>query len=122
MTRTTITCGWLIALALGAVGCDLTYEPDVGMLNEAEDPGVDAAVTDPGTDGSVATTSGPCVDGDPATRPEPLEELARLAETAGAEVVAHVVQKRDAPGVKYFLGSGKIQHIAAAYRVWLQES
>jgi len=53
------------------------------------------------------------VDGDPAPRSEPLEELARLAETAGAEVVAHIVQKRDAPGVKYFLGSGKVQQIAA---------
>jgi hypothetical protein len=62
------TYGWIIALALGMSGCDLTYEPDVGLLNEAEDdddPGVDAAV-DPGTDGAIAA-SGPCVDSDPST-------------------------------------------------------
>ena len=62
------TCrGIIIALALGTAGCDLTYEPDVGLLNEADDddPGPDAAV-DPGTDGAIAA-SGPCVDSDPST-------------------------------------------------------
>lgn len=61
MTR--ITCGWLAAVALGAVGCDLTFEPDVGLLND-EEPGPDAAAG--AGDGAVAAF-GPCVDSDPET-------------------------------------------------------
>ncbi|HEY3225834.1 MAG TPA: GTPase HflX [Planctomycetota bacterium] len=53
-------------------------------------------------------------DGEPVPRGEPLEELARLAETAGAKVVERVVQKRDTPGAKYYIGSGKVDEIAAA--------
>src|SRR5262247_1042748 len=45
---------------------------------------------------------------------EPLEELARLAETAGAEVVRKVVQKRDVPDAKHYIGSGKVGEIGAA--------
>lgn len=62
------SCRWFVALALGTAGCDLVYEPDVGLLNEAVEAdggGADAAV-EPGTDGAVAP-SGPCADGDPAT-------------------------------------------------------
>ncbi len=54
------------------------------------------------------------VDGDPSPRAEPLEELARLAETAGADVVRRVVQKRDTPDSKYYVGSGKVREIASA--------
>jgi GTP-binding protein HflX len=36
-----------------------------------------------------------------------LRELARLAETAGSEVVAGVIQRRDAPDPATYLGSGK---------------
>jgi GTP-binding protein HflX len=43
-----------------------------------------------------------------------LEELAQLAETAGAEVVARLWQKRDRPDAAYFVGRGKVQDIAAA--------
>lgn len=60
--------GWIVALALGAAGCDFMYEPDVGLLDEAEeddDPGPDAAVG-PGADGAIAA-SGPCADSDPST-------------------------------------------------------
>lgn len=66
MIRT--SCRWIIALALTTAGCDLTYEPDVGLLNEAEGDaagGPDASV-DPRTDGAAAL-GGPCVDSDPTT-------------------------------------------------------
>lgn len=53
------------------------------------------------------------VDGDLAPRAEPLEELARLAETAGADVVSRVVQRRETPDPKYYVGSGKVREIAA---------
>lgn len=43
-----------------------------------------------------------------------LEELAQLAETAGAEVVDRLWQKRDRPDAAYFVGRGKVQDIAAA--------
>ncbi|NLG83634.1 MAG: GTPase HflX [Firmicutes bacterium] len=39
-------------------------------------------------------------------RPD-LDELAALAETAGAEVVERLVQKRDRPDPAYFIGQGK---------------
>src|SRR3989344_3956314 len=40
-----------------------------------------------------------------------LPELARLAETAGAEVVGKLTQKRDKPDLKYFIGSGKLDEL-----------
>ncbi len=43
---------------------------------------------------------------------DPLDELTRLAETAGAIVVGHVVQKRDHPDPRTFIGSGKVEEIA----------
>ena len=54
------------------------------------------------------------VDGDLSPRDEPLEELARLAETAGAEVVRRVVQRRETPDPKFYVGSGKVREIASA--------
>ncbi len=42
-----------------------------------------------------------------------LEELARLAESAGAVVVGTVVQKRAAPDPATFLGAGKVDELAA---------
>ena len=47
-----------------------------------------------------------------------LEELARLADTAGLEVVGGAVQRLHRPDPKTFLGSGKVQEI----RDWLEES
>jgi len=41
-----------------------------------------------------------------------LDELARLVATAGADVVARVVQRRDAPDPATFLGSGKVAELA----------
>ncbi|WP_425060971.1 GTPase HflX [Sporomusa carbonis] len=43
-----------------------------------------------------------------------LSELAQLAETAGAEVVGSVWQKRSRPDAAYFIGRGKVQEISLA--------
>ncbi|MCJ7751012.1 MAG: GTPase HflX, partial [Armatimonadetes bacterium] len=42
---------------------------------------------------------------------ESLEELERLAETAGVEVVGTVTQKRDRPDSVFFVGRGKAEEI-----------
>jgi GTP-binding protein HflX len=39
---------------------------------------------------------------------EPLDELAGLVESAGAEVVGRLVQRREAPDVTAYLGKGKV--------------
>jgi GTP-binding protein HflX len=44
---------------------------------------------------------------------EALEELGRLAEAAGAEVVATVVQERQAPTPAWHLGRGKVEEVKA---------
>ena len=40
-----------------------------------------------------------------------LDELALLVDTAGADVVARVVQRRDAPDAATFIGSGKVKEL-----------
>ncbi len=51
----------------------------------------------------------------PGSTPEELDhqldELALLVDTAGADVVARVVQRRDAPDPATFLGSGKVDEL-----------
>ena len=42
----------------------------------------------------------------------PLEELAGLAEAAGAEVVAEMTQRRAAPDAATYLGKGKVEELA----------
>jgi GTP-binding protein HflX len=42
---------------------------------------------------------------------EHLDELARLADTAGAEVVGRTVQRIEAPSPNYYLGQGKVEEI-----------
>jgi GTP-binding protein HflX len=42
---------------------------------------------------------------------ESIEELERLADTAGAEVVGQITQKRAQPDQKYFIGSGKLEEL-----------
>jgi GTP-binding protein HflX len=42
-----------------------------------------------------------------------IDELARLAESAGAEVVGKIIQQMDAPSHDYYIGSGKVQEIQA---------
>ncbi|MGY1773416.1 GTPase HflX [Blastococcus sp. SYSU D00813] len=50
----------------------------------------------------------------PAT--DPLEELARLAETDGVDVVGRMVQVRDHPDPATYLGSGKVDELAGLVR------
>src|SRR3989338_3662361 len=45
---------------------------------------------------------------------ESMQELTRLAETAGAEVVGQLTKNRPKPDLKYFIGSGKLDEIKAA--------
>jgi GTP-binding protein HflX len=40
-----------------------------------------------------------------------LDELALLVDTAGADVVARIVQRRDSPDPATFIGSGKVQEL-----------
>ena len=40
-----------------------------------------------------------------------LEELALLVDTAGADVVGQIIQRRDAPDPATFVGSGKVQEL-----------
>ena len=44
-----------------------------------------------------------------------LGELARLADTAGAEVIDRVIQHRKRPDAAYFIGRGKAEEIANLY-------
>ena len=46
--------------------------------------------------------------------PDSLEELERLADTAGAIVVGTLSQNRPAPTPKYFIGEGKLEEIKIA--------
>ncbi|MHC4224633.1 MAG: HflX-like GTP-binding protein, partial [Planctomycetota bacterium] len=52
----------------------------------------------------------------PARYEDPLDELGRLADTAGAEVVARIVQKRRRADPSTFLGRGKAMEIAELAR------
>ena len=47
---------------------------------------------------------------------EALDELAQLVDSAGADVVGRVVQRRDAPDPATFIGRGKAEEIAALSR------
>jgi len=49
----------------------------------------------------------------PADPEHPLDELAGLASTAGAEVVAELTQRRDRPDQTTYLGKGKVQELLA---------
>jgi len=56
--------------------------------------------------GGAARATGP-------TTEESLEELAQLAESAGAEVVETSLQTREAPEAATLLGSGKVEELAS---------
>ncbi|MBB6669157.1 GTPase HflX [Cohnella nanjingensis] len=43
-----------------------------------------------------------------------LQELVHLAETAGVEVAGRIMQNRDVPDTKWFVGKGKAQELKAA--------
>ena len=42
-----------------------------------------------------------------------LEELRRLAETAGMEVLAEIIQPKETPDPAYFIGRGKLEELEA---------
>ncbi len=42
---------------------------------------------------------------------EHLEELERLADTAGAQVIGRVIQRIDAPTSNFYLGQGKVEEL-----------
>jgi GTPase len=44
---------------------------------------------------------------------DPLDEITGLAETAGAQVVSGLVQRREAPDVTTYLGKGKVEELKA---------
>ena len=45
---------------------------------------------------------------------ESLDELGRLAESAGAEVVGRITQDRSAPTPKLYFGKGKVDELKAS--------
>lgn len=49
----------------------------------------------------------------PVDPEHPLDELGGLAETAGAQVVAELTQRRDSPDQTTYLGKGKVQELSA---------
>jgi GTPase len=44
---------------------------------------------------------------------EHVEELARLADTAGAEVVGSLIQRLDSPNPRFYVGEGKAEELAS---------
>ncbi|MDR4506834.1 MAG: GTPase HflX [Candidatus Brocadiaceae bacterium] len=54
--------------------------------------------------------------GDKSCEENPLEELQRLAETAGAKVIHKVIQKRIDKDPLYYIGKGKISELSHAAR------
>ncbi|WP_442481670.1 GTPase HflX [Aeoliella sp. SH292] len=63
-----------------------------------------------GVDSEAAVLVGVELPGDTRSE-EPLEELSGLAETAGAEVVARLTQRRGTPDVATYLGKGKLEQL-----------
>ena len=43
---------------------------------------------------------------------EHLEELERLADTAGAQVIGKTIQRIDAPTPNFYLGQGKVESLS----------
>lgn len=61
--------------------------------------------------GEVAILIGVLVPNAPKTHEEPLDELARLAETAGASVVGRLTQRRAKPHGSTYFGKGKAKEV-----------
>jgi len=66
--------------------------------------------------GEEAILVGVTFPGDPKSHEHPLDELARLADTAGAVEAGRVVQKRQRPDPSTFLGKGKAEEAAELAR------
>lgn len=54
----------------------------------------------------------------PHSQDESLAELARLADTAGMEVLGHITQRRDRASPALLIGKGKAEEVAAVCRRW----
>ncbi len=52
----------------------------------------------------------------PASYREPLQELAQLADTAGADTIERIVQRREKPDPRTFIGKGKAAEIGERAR------
>ena len=59
---------------------------------------------------------GVAVDGSVERAERSVEELRRLAETAGAEVLDAMVQRRARPDAGTFIGKGKAKELAATVK------
>ncbi|MHC4451001.1 MAG: GTPase HflX [Planctomycetota bacterium] len=66
--------------------------------------------------GERAILVGVTLPSNPKTHEHPLDELARLADTAGAEEVGRIVQRRQRPDPSTFLGKGKALEAAELAR------
>ncbi len=64
-----------------------------------------------GGDREKAILVGLKLPGDPVSYQKPLDELERLADTAGADTVDKIVQSRDRPDAKTYIGKGKAEEI-----------
>ena len=53
---------------------------------------------------------------EPASYREPLDELSQLADTAGADTVARMVQRREKPDPRTFFGKGKAEELGELMR------
>ncbi|MDQ7857390.1 MAG: GTPase HflX [Armatimonadota bacterium] len=93
--------------ALAALA-DLELEPRV-RLAEAARRGAGAVATGAGEAERAVLVGTDGADGGPS-----LEELARLAETAGARPVATVIQRRARPHPASYLGKGKVEEVRRA--------
>lgn len=54
--------------------------------------------------------------GEPPSYNEPLEELRRLADTAGADPVEAIIQRRQKPDPATFIGKGKVEEVGERMR------
>ena len=70
----------------------------------------------PRSEGERAVLVGVILPDAPETNEHPLDELALLADTAGAEVVGRVLQKRRRPDASTYFGKGKAQEVAELAR------
>ncbi len=61
--------------------------------------------------GKRAVLAGITIDGEALGEREPLEELRGLADTAQVKVVGSLVQSRDEPDPRTFLGRGKVDEL-----------
>lgn len=64
-----------------------------------------------GVDSESAVLVGVQLADSPALAEAPLEELSGLVESAGAEVVGRLVQRRESPDIATYIGKGKLEEL-----------